>query len=122
MPNPDDVETPALGRIDLGKWLSKYLRICLSCAARKFVKHTELERHDRLSPRRMTPTSDLIVGLYESIFLSITTKLQGPDQAGAPNRLTLPRANSVCGGEGANGSRSETRFSPGVSCLTNAGC
>jgi len=41
---------------------------------------------------------------------------------GAPNQLNLPRANSVCGGEGANRRRSETRFSPGVSCLTNAGC
>ena len=46
------------------------------------MKYTELERHDRLSPRRMTPTSDFIVGLYESIFLSIRTKLQEPDQAG----------------------------------------
>ena len=38
------------------------------------------------------------------------------------HRNLVPRANSVCGGQGANGRRSETRFSPGVSCLTNAGC
>jgi hypothetical protein len=41
-------------------------------------------------PRRMTPTSDLIVGLYESIFLSIRTKLQEPDQAGRQIDLNVP--------------------------------
>ncbi len=40
---PDRVEAPALGRVDLSKGLSKCLCICLSCAALKLVKDTELE-------------------------------------------------------------------------------
>jgi type III restriction enzyme len=43
----------------------------------------------------MTPTSDLIVGLYEPIFLSIRTKLQEPDQAGRQIEVNVPGVGGV---------------------------
>jgi hypothetical protein len=43
----------------------------------------------------MTPTSDLIVGLCESIFLSIRTKLQEPDQAGRQIDVNVPGVGGV---------------------------
>jgi hypothetical protein len=43
---PDHVEPEALGGVDLGKGLGKYLCIGLSRISGKLVKDAELERHD----------------------------------------------------------------------------
>jgi len=41
--DPDDVEAPALGRLDLSEGLREGLRIGDPCVARKLVKDAELE-------------------------------------------------------------------------------
>jgi hypothetical protein len=61
---PDHVETPALGRVDLGKGLSECLGIGLPCVTRELVENTELERHGlpQNYARESVPTRLRIVG------------------------------------------------------------
>jgi hypothetical protein len=49
---PDDVEAPALGVVDLGEGFGESLGLGLSSGAGKFVKDAELERHAQAPPAR----------------------------------------------------------------------